>query len=75
MRVKLIIPGFSLIPSSRFSSAFFPVTEATYRHEMKAVNRHGSSCHTIHNIKFEIYPEFKNPHHYESYRIKEYAGF
>ncbi|MDT1893834.1 rho operon leader peptide [Acinetobacter baumannii] len=26
MRVKLIIPGFSLIPSSRFSSAFFPVT-------------------------------------------------
>ncbi|MDF2778131.1 MAG: hypothetical protein K0S90_1654, partial [Enterobacteriaceae bacterium] len=25
-------------------------------------------------IKFEIYPEFKNPHHYESYRIKEYAG-
>ncbi|UKL91472.1 rho operon leader peptide [Klebsiella pneumoniae] len=26
MRVKLIIPGFSLIPSSRFSSAYSPVT-------------------------------------------------
>ncbi|MDR8351960.1 rho operon leader peptide [Acinetobacter baumannii] len=24
--MKLLIPGFSLIPSSRFSSAFFPVT-------------------------------------------------
>ncbi len=31
------------------------------------------TCHTIHNIKFENHPEFKNPHHYESYRIKEYA--
>ncbi|EPC4577663.1 MULTISPECIES: rho operon leader peptide [Klebsiella] len=26
MRVRLIIPGLSLIPSCRFSSAFFPVT-------------------------------------------------
>ncbi|EKS1983563.1 rho operon leader peptide [Klebsiella variicola] len=26
MRVRLIIPGLPLIPSCRFSSAFFPVT-------------------------------------------------